>query len=209
MEPYHLAIPLAPLLFFQGRRARKNIPKLPEPSCPRTGYRGSGGPPLRLLIAGDSAAAGVGAVSQEQALAGQLGNLLARHYRLYWQLEARSGYTSADTYDHLGQLPSEPFDIVVTSFGVNDVVQGVTHKAWQAQLNAMIRRIETRFHCRRIIISGIPPIARFPALPGTTSLVSGETGRHVRNQSQEEPGGLSFLRLSPPQPRPGPGRHGC
>lgn len=50
------ALALAPVLIAQGLQVRRVTPRLPEPPGPRSGTAG-GGPPLRLLIAGDSAAA--------------------------------------------------------------------------------------------------------------------------------------------------------
>ena len=65
------AIALGPLLLLQGRRVRRSVPRLPEPTGPRSGCVGAGRS-LRVLIAGDSAAAGVGSANQDQALSGQL-----------------------------------------------------------------------------------------------------------------------------------------
>ena len=62
---------LAPLLFAQGVYVRRVTPRLPEAPGERSGVSG-GGPALKLLILGDSAAAGVGASSQATALAGRL-----------------------------------------------------------------------------------------------------------------------------------------
>ena len=51
---------LGPALWVQGKYVRRVTPRLPEPPGPRSGHCGQG-PQLRLLIAGDSAAARVGA----------------------------------------------------------------------------------------------------------------------------------------------------
>ena len=53
--------------------------------------------PFRLLIVGDSSAAGVGVRTQAQALAGHLSRALASGARrkVHWQLVARSGITTA------------------------------------------------------------------------------------------------------------------
>ncbi|RMD81354.1 MAG: SGNH/GDSL hydrolase family protein, partial [Candidatus Dadabacteria bacterium] len=59
-------ITLGPLLLWQGWRVRLNVPRLPEAPGPRQGRAGKG-PLLRLLIVGDSAAAGVGAAHQDEA----------------------------------------------------------------------------------------------------------------------------------------------
>jgi hypothetical protein len=62
---------LAPILLCQGKYVRRVTPKLPEADGPRFGEAGVG-KPLRLLVLGDSAAAGVGVNTQQEALAGHL-----------------------------------------------------------------------------------------------------------------------------------------
>ena len=64
-------VALAPLLFWQGRRVRAEVPRLPEPEGERSGIAGTGAV-LRVLVVGDSAAAGVGAATQAEALSGGL-----------------------------------------------------------------------------------------------------------------------------------------
>jgi serine protease Do len=54
MTHWLLTLLLGPLLLYQGRRVRRNIPLLPEPPGERTGVAGTG-PPLHLLVTGDSA----------------------------------------------------------------------------------------------------------------------------------------------------------
>ncbi|MCC6374061.1 MAG: SGNH/GDSL hydrolase family protein, partial [Moraxellaceae bacterium] len=78
-------VALAPLLLTQGMYVRRVTPKLPEPQGARVGVTGTG-KPLRLLIVGDSAAAGVGAAHQNDALLGQLVAALATEFEVSWCL---------------------------------------------------------------------------------------------------------------------------
>ena len=71
-----LKLMLSPLLVTQAVMTRARLPRLPEPEGPRSGVTGQGGP-LRLLICGDSSAAGVGVVTQRLALAQQLAKRVA------------------------------------------------------------------------------------------------------------------------------------
>jgi lysophospholipase L1-like esterase len=155
---------LGPLLIAQGRRVRRETPVLPEPSGPREGVAGSGAT-LRLLVVGDSAGAGVGAATQDEALAGRLVARLAKRFRVEWRVVARTGATTASTIRHLERI--EPFatDAVVTSLGVNDVTGDVGVARFlkrQAKLHALLRE---RFGARLVLASGLPPMHRFPALP--------------------------------------------
>ncbi|MBR9985415.1 MAG: hypothetical protein KFF68_05850 [Desulfosarcina sp.] len=62
---------LVPILLAQGLWVRQSVPKLAEAKGPREGVAGSG-KPIRILVAGDSSAAGVGAPVQSKALMGCL-----------------------------------------------------------------------------------------------------------------------------------------
>lgn len=155
---------LGPLLLAQGRRVRRVTPVLPEPPGPREGEAGEG-PLLRLLVLGDSAGAGVGAGSQEEALTGRIVAGLRGRYRVRYRLVARTGATTASTLRLLER--AEPFavDAAVTSLGVNDVTGDVgvaRFLALQARLHALLRE---RFGARLVLASGLPPMDRFPALP--------------------------------------------
>src|SRR5439155_419110 len=82
--PVRLATQLAklallPLLVAQGRHVRATALKLPEAAGERHGVAGSGRVALRVLIVGDSSAAGVGVGTQDEAFAGQLAQALVRH----------------------------------------------------------------------------------------------------------------------------------
>ncbi|WP_448169144.1 SGNH/GDSL hydrolase family protein [Burkholderia ambifaria] len=155
---------LGPLLFLQGRHVRRVTPRLPEAAGPRDGVAGDG-PPLRVLVVGDSAAAGVGVASQHDALSGQLARSLAATHRVGWKLLARTGLTTRELVDWLATEPAEPFDVAVTSLGVNDVTGGVPPARWQAQQAELVRLLAARFEVGHVILSAVPPMERFPALP--------------------------------------------
>jgi lysophospholipase L1-like esterase len=155
---------LGPVLLAQGKRVRRTVPTLPEPAGEREGVIGSG-PDLRLLVLGDSAAAGVGADTQEQALAGQLAVALAPTFRLHWKLLAFTGATTRDIVRRLAQESATGFDVVVTSLGVNDVTRRLPLDRWRRQQLALIDLLRERCGAAHIVLSGLPPMHRFPALP--------------------------------------------
>jgi lysophospholipase L1-like esterase len=162
----HLAatVALGPLLLLQGRHVRRVTPVLPEPPGPREGTAGQG-PPLRLLILGDSAAAGVGAANQDEALSGRLVAALAHHHAVHWQLLAHTGHTTRDALAVLSALPPQPFDVVVTSLGVNDVTGGHSVRRWVADQRALLARLRQDCGAPLCLLSALPPMHRFPALP--------------------------------------------
>lgn len=155
---------LGPLLWLQGRHVRRVTPRLPEPPGERSGMHGSGAP-LRLLLAGDSAAAGVGAATQQQALSGQLVPLLGQHCTLHWQLHASTGQDSAGLLRALQDLPPQPLDVVVLSVGVNDVTGLCPPARWIALQDDLAHLLRQRFAPRLIVHSAVPPMHAFGALP--------------------------------------------
>ena len=163
--PYHAAlVALGPLLFVQGRRVRRVTARLDEPAGERTGDAGAG-PALRLLIVGDSAAAGVGATTQHEALSGRLVAELGAAFRVSWTLIARSGATTKGTTAHLGRCPREEFDVAVVSLGANDVTTLRSLDGWLQDIDALAGVLRTRFAARHILLSGLPPMHAFPAFP--------------------------------------------
>ena len=157
-------VTLGPALWVQGKYVRRVTPRLHEPEGAREGVTGEG-PVLRLLIAGDSAAAGVGATSQDEALCGQLVQRLSQHYRVEWQLRAITGLDSPGLEAMLDMAPERHFDAVVVSIGVNDVTNLMPPDRWVQWQERLAALIEVRHQPRIIIHSAVPPMHGFTALP--------------------------------------------
>lgn len=155
---------LGPLLLAQGYYVRRMTPRLAEPAGERSGIDGSGAA-LRLLVVGDSAAAGVGVETQAEALSGQLVAALAPEFRVSWRLLATTGHTTRDVLARLEAEAPEAFDVAVTSTGVNDVTGQTPPKLWLAQQEQLVALLRSRFQARQVLLSSIPPMQRFPALP--------------------------------------------
>jgi lysophospholipase L1-like esterase len=158
------SISMGPVLAAQGLYVRHITPRLPEPMGDRSGIDGSG-LPMRLLILGDSAAAGVGVSTQDAALSGQLVFKLASDFRVYWKLIAKTGYKANDALNQIEMMPREEFDVVVMSVGVNDVTHGTGARKWIYLQNKLIKTLESKFHAKHILISSLPPMHLFPSLP--------------------------------------------
>jgi lysophospholipase L1-like esterase len=146
----------------QGLHLALTATRLPEAEGPRAGRVGAG--LLRLLIAGDSSAAGVGASTQDQALSGRLAQALA-DLEPDWRLVARTGATTAALLAHLRALPSVPTDVAVLALGVNDVTRPVPLARWLDAQAALIGHLTGDLGARRVVLTGVPPMGAFPALP--------------------------------------------
>lgn len=191
---------LAPILIAQGKRLRRTLVIPPEPPGEREGATGAGAP-LGLLVVGDSAAAGVGAPHQREALLGRLVERLAADHAVAYRLIARTGATTARTLRHLGRVEPGAFDVAVTSLGVNDLTSGRALGPWLADSAALRATLRERFGVRHVVVSGFPPVEQFPAIPQPLRWVLGRSarryGRALQAQVAAEPG-ATFIGIDTP-----------
>jgi lysophospholipase L1-like esterase len=185
---FALALPVAPLLLWQARRVRQLALRLPEAAGERAGEQAptlsasssSSGPPLRLLILGDSSAAGVGIAWQRDAFAGRLVAALADRLQrpVSWRLLARTGIDTREAIAMLDELAPERFDVAVVVLGVNDVTAPRLPSGWLADVRRLVTLLRRRHGLRIVMWSGLPPMHRFPLLPEPLRSV---VGTHARS----------------------------
>jgi lysophospholipase L1-like esterase len=159
-----ITVLLAPILIPQGVYTKIITPKLPEAEGARKGVSGKG-KALKLLVLGDSAAAGVGVEKQNQALLGQVVSKLAPHYTLEWRLEAETGSKTTDIIERLEMIEGFNVDVVIVSLGVNDVTGNVKLNTWLALQDQLRSILVSKFNAKVIFLSSVPPMERFPSLP--------------------------------------------
>ena len=184
MRDFLTALALSPLLVPQALWTGLRIARLPEAAGPRTGEMGAG-PPLRLLVLGDSSAAGVGVEHQRDALGGQLAQQLADTHRVHWQVIAKSGGTAGSTLKLLAHSPPDPCDMVVIALGVNDSKNGHSLRRWTRDYAALIALVQTRTGAREILVSAVPDLGVFPALPWPLSAIIGRRARQFETALRE------------------------
>ena len=182
MWPLALKLALAPLLVAQAVHTRRRMPVLPEARGPSQGAVGSG-PSLRLLIIGDSSAAGVGVPRQSRALALPLARRLAADTgrRVHWWLRARTGLTTAQLLVWLQAERPPHADVVVVVTGVNDVVEQVPSQRGVAARDALANWLRNTCGAGHVVFVPLPPIHQFPALPRPLRWMAGaDARRHHR-----------------------------
>ncbi len=201
---------MSPLLLLQAVRVRASALALPEAQGARRGRVQPREPrlarPLRLLVVGDSSAAGVGVERQRDALVGHLARELADALGcpVHWQLVARTGDTTGEALAHVrehrdrGQLA--PADVLVTALGVNDVVRQVPVERSGQQLHALHALATEAAGVRYWLHSGLPPMHQFPLLPRPLRWVLGSQAellnQHLQAQLGDQPD--RALRRLPP-----------
>jgi lysophospholipase L1-like esterase len=185
------ALLLAPILIRQGRRLRKTMPRLPEATGPSGRVAGTA-PAVRLAVFGDSTGAGVGADRHDEALAGHLGDGIARATgrEVRWRAVARSGATSATARDlvpHLVEGDWRP-DVVVVLIGVNDLKNLRRLRDWDRDVAALLAAIHETAAGAQVIVSGMAPVGHFPSMPQPMRWVMGLRARAMDHELRREPG---------------------
>ena len=172
---------LLPVLLAQGRRVRDNALRLPEAAGERHGVAGSGRVALRVLIVGDSSAAGVGVGTQDEAFAGQLAQSLAERTgaAVGWQLVATSGHTAGDAARALAGAPLQTADLLVTALGVNDVLEQTRPARFLAALDEIHTLAATRAQVTHTWHCGLPPLGSFALLPQPLRWILGRDAAHL------------------------------
>ncbi|WP_445777823.1 SGNH/GDSL hydrolase family protein [Shewanella sp.] len=190
---YHgLSIMLAPVLILQGLKVRRTTPRLAEPEGERVGQTGPN-PTLKLLILGDSAAAGVGVTNQSEALLGQILEQLSHKVDVNYALFAKTGATTSSTLQALNEpvecshpiLGQTHFDVIVTSLGVNDITSSVSCGKWVQQQQQFFELIRERYQPKLILVTALPPLGLFPALPNPLRWSLGKRANQFNSRLQQ------------------------
>jgi len=178
---------LFPLLLAQGLWVRRRTLRLPEPDgarlfespafCEKSG--------VKVLVLGDSAAAGVGATHQQHALSGLLYSALSNVGSARVVLQAKTGYTSKDVLNMLQNASVEKFNVALISVGVNDVTHFTSLRRWQQQCQQIQALLAGKFQCNLIIFSELPPIHLFPAIVQPLRWVLGQRAK-LFNQALQD-----------------------
>lgn len=177
---------LLPLVAAQGAWVKRRVEMLPEASGPTAGIAGiCDGPRTRLLVVGESTAAGCGASTHEEAFTGEFARALSSHREapVEWEVRGRSGATIRRVrYRMLADLSPET-DVAALLIGVNDVLKRTPAEQWREDLAAVVDALAQ--NADRVVVAGIPQIEAFPSLPVTLGRYLAERGHTLDGVSQE------------------------
>lgn len=157
---------MLPIVVIQGIWVRRKTMRLPEPEGLREfGHVEVQKRGVSVLVLGDSAAAGVGAKTQESALAGLLFSQLKVNREVKLSLKATTGFLSRDVIETLITLHPQQYEVVLVSMGVNDVTKLTSIRRWKRNVNEIISLLTSKFSSKLVIFTALPPMHLFPALP--------------------------------------------
>jgi lysophospholipase L1-like esterase len=175
-----LALPALPLLLAQGRRVDRKTPRLPPAAGGPTGLVAGAEPALRILAVGESTAAGVGVAQLEEAVVGRFAQVLGRRTgrAVAWEAAGQSGATVRE--GHASLLPgiaAGPRDLVLILFGANDTLARHSAQVYARDLTALIAALRERVGAAPMLVSSVPPLHTFPALPSPLNTYLGARAR--------------------------------
>ena len=154
---------LGPVLLPQARWVRRTALRLPEATGPREGVVGGGETRFRVLVVGDSSAAGVGVADQAQALALPLAKEVAARMQVAvgWQLVAQTGVNAQEAIELVQRSTPAPADVAVVVLGVNDVTSQTRAPRFIDSLARLVAALPVKW----AVFSGLPPMHLLSAVP--------------------------------------------
>ena len=195
-------IPTAPVLIVQGRRLRRDTPRLPDAAQPWAGTL-AGPDPIRLLVLGDSTAAGVGAATQLDALPGHLARELSSlsGRGVQWRAVGENGATSRDLIErYLDEAAAESADIVFLSVGANDALGLRSRGAFARDIRTLLAALRTANPDATILMSSLPAFIRFELLPQPLKSTLYRHSRSLEDAARAVVAPLENTHMSPPPP---------
>lgn len=169
---------LVGLLALQGRHVQRTMVRLPEASDPE-GVAGQGDP-FRLVVIGDSVAAGVGVEHHGISLVGRLAEHLAVERSVHRTVIAQSGLDAGEVRELIEGRPEvAAADAVVISVGVNDIKHLHTTRRWRRQLDALLHTVTSAAPQAVVVLIGIAPMEKLVILPRILRTPLGQRSRRM------------------------------
>lgn len=171
-----VTVPLLPVLYIQGKRIRKEVPKLPEARNPKGYIKTGSKKTLKVLAIGESTIAGVGVDFHKNGFIGALAQEISSTQKvsILWRVYAKSGYTVKLVRKRIiPKIEETNADIIVIGLGGNDAFTLNSPEVWIYQINLLIKELKRKFPKTPIYFTNMPPIKEFPAFTKTIKFVIG------------------------------------
>ncbi len=156
-----------PVLYAHGQKVRARTARMVPPPGPLTGRIDGKGEALRLLVMGDSSAAGVGADHTSECL----GPLIAENLHaatgqpVIWRKAGSNSAIASDLRDHVvPHLPLDPWTHILITVGTNDAKNFVTIRSFTKGFGGLIYALKAKFPDARIVWSPIIDMEKMPTL---------------------------------------------
>lgn len=176
-----------PVYAWQGLALRKNSLRLPPPANQVIEPAEGTGAPYRLLLIGDSSAAGVGVKDIKLSLGGQLQEIISTQSGRPTSIliAGCNSATSGQIRDHtLPHIEQRDFTHVVLNIGTNDAKNFHTGKRFCREFGTLLYALNTRFPDAKIIWSSILDLSTIPSLPSPLNNIMGIRSRELARRGE-------------------------
>lgn len=184
------SIPLLPIIYFQGKKIKKEIEFLPEAKDPEGSIHIDSDQTLKVLFIGESSFAGVGSDFHKNSFAGHFSNELssAFHSNIDWKVYAKTGYNVQKVYQKIvPKITETACDLLVIGIGANDSFEFTQPKKWLENIQILINSLRKKFPETPISFAQLPTIEVFPALTKEMQFVLGNhkdlLAQYLHNQT--------------------------
>lgn len=150
-----------------GVQKKLTVSRLPDAPLPWEGTVAGPGP-VRVLVVGDSTAAGCGVESNEDMLAARIAHHAARvtGRGATWRAIGQNGHrTDEFIRDFLSEAVAHPADIVYVTLGANDAMNIRNRRVAARNLVSIARELRRANPDAVIAVSSLPAFFRFGRLP--------------------------------------------
>ena len=181
-------LPFAPFLYLQGQYVRRKVGRLPDAKGETFGKTGMEKDSVKLLIIGESTAAGVGARTHETGLAGNFARFLSAKLgkSVEWQVIGRSGITVKETIHELvPKIPDEKFDYILLALCGNEVLKLRSPRTFRRDMKKLIEILENKHEGATFFITNAPAVRLSPILPFPIKPILGQLSAMHDANAQE------------------------
>ena len=172
-----------PVYVWQGLGVRRRSLRLEPPThngWVKAGPQDSKAEPIRILLIGDSSAAGVGVRDIAHSLGGQLPEVLAdlTGRPVLLRIAGNNSATSDQLRDFVvPNLEPQPYDFICLNIGTNDAKNWHRGRTFCKNFGTLLYALKTRFPTAKIVWSGILDMEGIPALPSPLNRILGIRSR--------------------------------
>jgi len=160
---------LSPVALFLGLRVRARTPRLPPPPGKRSGKAGTGREArYRLLVIGDSSAAGVGTDHMRDSLGPQLAAILSARTgeTVRWRVAGANSAIAEQIRDHVvPNLEPHAYTHIVLCVGTNDMKNFLTARRFRNGFGGLLYALHTRWPDASIVWTPLLDMTTVPSLP--------------------------------------------
>ncbi|MEF2550413.1 SGNH/GDSL hydrolase family protein [Aurantimonas sp. A2-1-M11] len=178
---------LFPVYVWQGIGVRRRVERMAPPAGSHSGLYGRGDrrdAPIRLLVVGDSSAAGVGVERIDDSLAPKLAERLyaLTGHDVFWRTAGSNSAVSSEIRDHVVPHLGHAFTHIVLMIGTNDAKNFHGALRFKKGFGTLLYALKAKWPGARIVWSPPVDFERVPALPRGLATVLELRARIIRRK---------------------------